>query len=193
MCGECAEILLRASVLPLLLLPWYMFLRCLLFTVLFCLQTFALCPFKYVKTSHTNTAHVHACLVVLSVLPPSFHPLYVNLRIEDGTLRMAFKLTPKPQSQCYIYLTDARWALDDTDSPAVLAWGPGWGVRATLDKRIMQKGKHLSGLVAQNTGRWVDTERHSGQCEAAGNIYTFWIPAQNWQVLYQYSTQWYCA
>lgn len=49
--------------------------------------------------------------------------VYVIPGTEDRMLPMAFKLTLKPQSQCYIYLTDAWWALDDMDSPAVLAWG----------------------------------------------------------------------
>ena len=56
-----------------------------------------------------------------SLLPPSV--VYVIPAIGDRMLPMALKLTLKPQSQCYIYLADAWWALDDTDSPAVLAWG----------------------------------------------------------------------
>lgn len=40
---------------------------------------------------------------------PSFHPLSVILGTEDRALPVAFKPTVKPQSQCYIYHTDAWW------------------------------------------------------------------------------------
>lgn len=40
---------------------------------------------------------------------PSFHPLSVILGTDDRTLPVAFKPTLKPQSQCYIYHTDAWW------------------------------------------------------------------------------------
>lgn len=91
-------------------------------------------------TSHTTT-NTRSHMLCRPVIPaPSFHPLYEIPGTEDRTLPMAFKLTLKPQRR-YIYPADAWWALDDSDSPAVLAWGPGRGVRAILNKRINTEWK----------------------------------------------------
>lgn len=77
--------------------------------------------YKYVKTLPHMFAH--ASLSCPPVPLPPFHPLHVILGIEDSMLPVAFKLTLKPQSQCYIYLADAWWALDDNASPAMSVWG----------------------------------------------------------------------
>lgn len=100
---------------------------------------------------------------VYSLLPFSPPLYYVQLQWKKT---VAFKLTLRPQSRYYIYSTDTWWEVDDTHSPAVLAWG--------LAEAILNAGADHAEWKTPVWHSYTDHKRLNGYWKALRSVWDSW-------------------